>query len=293
MDTNPIKAVTFIKDEIRDTNDINSIFALPHEMKLNADYAKAKLLDDMKDYVSTPNRVIEDCDFYANQRFNAYNTVACFYSINALDLYRDSQFRFINTYLPEFAYNLVQFIIQPQGVLEIVKHVSLSDMNYMDRDDRESVQFVSGDPSDCSFQLAFLRFEQSSDSIIQLFTVTYINFINDIVKFLASSNETLDKSYNSLYNMVYGNDTSNHTNDFYQRVQFITCILREAAEQELVLIRNGLSMVSSNSTFMLSKQLATQMIGLHKNNKPVISAEEFKDCITDIELVEEDKSNDA
>ncbi|MBR6289208.1 MAG: hypothetical protein IKR19_07735 [Acholeplasmatales bacterium] len=283
MNTNPIKAVIFENDEIKDTSVMNNIFSLPHEMKLDADLAKLKLLESIKD---VNNIAVNDkIDLLFNQKYNVYNYVACFYSSNALDLFRNSLYRFINnnfSSLCDKTNSLVRFIYTPAGILNIVRKNIISEFC----DNEEFIRpnnIISGDPSDPSFKVAFIKFEQASDGVIELFTLEYINFINNIVSFIASDNDTLNTIYNDLYRKVY-NEGCTHNPDLYTKVNFITIILREIAENEIRLIRNGLSMISSNSTFMLSKQQYSMYIGISKENELILNSKDYEDKITDVEL---------
>lgn len=298
MNVDPIPAVVFTKDEIANSTELNGIFTIPHSLKLETDLAKYSLIDTTamgKDRRSISR--FEGSVFYINQSNNIWNAVATYYSLNALDLYRNSIYKLISTYLPDPRV-ATELYTQPEGIFGIVKIFICPDGGVYTKQvagmtawDGFMYAYISSDPNTDSFKKAFLRFEQAADSIIQIFTINYVNFINNLVDYLAPKG-LLDAIYAYIYKIVYGKDL--HLDgplEFSTIINFITAILREAAEQELQLIRNGLSMLSSNATFMLAKQIQTIDMGqFAEDNFPIKDAADYVAAITDVSL-EEDIDN--
>ena len=298
MNVTPIPAVVFMKDEIANSTELNGIFTLPHSLKLETDLAKYELIDTT---VMGKDRTIvnsfDDKAIYQNQRNNAWNAIATYYSLNALDLYRNSIVKLISNYIPDQRM-VLNLYTNPEGVYNIVKMFICPDNDIYARPLNEEHSnmiawdwymdcYMSSNPNDDSFKKAFLRFEQAADSIIQLFTIYYVNYINNIVDYLASKG-SLEHTYANLRRIVYGQEPPiKDQPDFYTVVTFVTSILREVAEQELQLIRNGLSMLSSNATFMLAKQIHTIDMGqFEPGGFPQKDAADFLEAIEDVNIEE-------
>jgi hypothetical protein len=223
------KVVSFVGEEIKDRDDLNSIFTLPKSLKELSDGIKEQFLPGISSLYGKKDWYADWYQRYKEeQEANNHKIIANIIYENINDLYRTSLIWFIDNFFGSY-YDINSGLFNFPYKLDNLHCYYIPD----------SAGYQNQDPT-----MIYIMLDQLADRAMLEITNKYNMVIYE--KFITlMNNGKVKEFYEDLYKTVYNQDPTNYNADYIYT--FCMSILRENAENEIIKIRKAMTLVMGNA----------------------------------------------
>ena len=241
MDSNEaIKPVTFIEDEIKIDENINSVFLQPYEMGCLSDIVKSKIIDEFKKDEDSIYMDDIRADFIYKELKVRDDIIHSYIIQNATDLFISSYTFIHDKYIPYFKIKNPNIKIDVDDIIyddrSLIYNVLTGSIKQLDLYNIDS--------------MIDLFLTQYMDRLFTEIQSVYISYITDEIFYIYRLKSCIMKNtYNNIYELVY-NKTPDKEISHSMMFQFTLTTVRDIVSSELTRIRYGLICITRTAKQM-------------------------------------------